>query len=336
MHHGAAAAARNHGTAAPTAPLDADAATPTTVTPPPRPPRPGADATTEDFAAWRDQQAAWKAERAAFQAEELATIRESNLARSKERREAAEARAAEAAEQRRAWERANPALPGAVIAITVGLAFLVGGIAALVASGFESWDGSEVVAGLGTATVLLGVVIVAAAAFGRRNGFMIFLSVVLLLATLVAAALPNNRQFVGSEFSPTSGGRFTQLAGQTSVYVDSPSGGTLDLWQGVGGTRIEIAEGSTVRIEVTSYARRVTLEREVATGYVAGDDENYSENDDGSVAAVFEDPTYTRTGNEFEYAATIGPGAVPDETIRIWQGGASTFIIDHNKKAATP
>ncbi|CAN5347610.1 hypothetical protein BH11ACT2_BH11ACT2_02700 [soil metagenome] len=323
----------------PTTPPSPTAAQSTIIAPPtrvapPRPERPGTDATTEDFAAWRDQQAAWKAERAAFQAQEAATLREVNRARAQERREATATRNAVYAERHAVWLRANPRLSGALVATAIGLAILAGGIAGLVASTLDDWKGAEVAAGFGTATLVLGIAIVLAAAFGRRNGFMIFLSVVLLAVTLLSAAVPNDRQLVGVGFSSSRAGTYTQLTGSAQLYSNAGSGGVLDLWQGAGTTSVNIARGQTVRVEIVSRTRSVRVQRAVASDYVQQpEDLGVISDSGGTITDVVEEPEFRRTDDSaYRYSELFGPATVPDETIRIWQGTGAVQITDDNQK----
>jgi phage shock protein PspC (stress-responsive transcriptional regulator) len=309
---------------------------PTPIVPLPKPERPGADATTEDFAAWRDQQSSWKAERAAFQAQEAASLREVNLARAQERREAAAARNAVYVERRAAWLRANPRLSGGIVASAIGFAILAGGIAALVASTLPTWKGGEVAAGLGVATLVLGIVIVVAAAFGRRNGFMVFLSVVVLVATLLAAAVPNDRTLVGTRFETSGAGSFSQLAGSMSVTADAGSTGTVDLWQGIGNTDITIEKGETVRVEIVTRRHTLQVQRDTAPGYVQQpEDSGVGTDENGAITSVIENPPLRSEDDGLHYTATFGPATVPDRTIRLWQGTGSIYLYDQNEKAAT-
>jgi phage shock protein PspC (stress-responsive transcriptional regulator) len=288
----------------------------------PEPIAPAADAPQEDVAAWREQQAAWKAERESFRRDADAAAREANRRLAEEARARQAAAAAVRAENRRRWHVANPRAGAAYSAIALGAAALAGGISTLLPA---TAPGYEVTVGLAVAAITLALAITAAGLFRRRSGFLVFVSVVLVLGTLGSAAVPRDRELLplGGSYSLSNGrsGDYLMPAGYTSIGVysglDAP-GSVIDLHQLAGYVSIHLDPGTTTRVEI------VTLDdAPVRVWSLVHDPE-----DQEMVSSSSALEGRTRVGDEWHYATTIGTGETPDATIRVWLGAGSISIDD--------
>lgn len=157
------------------------------------PPAPAPDAGADELEAWKQQQAEWKAQHAEWKAQHAATEREVREQRAAESRERALAASAEHAERRRLRRLANPRINAATAFSVLGAAIVGGGVAALVASGTPALAGYEVTVALAVAALVLGVSIVVAGLCRRRSGVLGFFAVLVVLATLMSAAVPRDR-----------------------------------------------------------------------------------------------------------------------------------------------
>ena len=270
-------------------------------TPAPKAPAPGAPA--EEVAAWRAQQEAWKAERETFRASQAQAARETARQRAQESRERHQASLAAAAEHRRAWLAANPRAGAAYSAIALGAAALAGGFAAV------ALPEQPVTAGLAVAAIVLGLAIVVAGVIRRRSGFLAFVSVLVLAATLLSAVVPNDRTIVPTSWGVSNAvpGRYLQPLGQLYVTVDPALGsGTIDVVQGAGDIDVSLLEGSTTRIEITSQRGEVWLANDPNNAYMPLSGRQFS---DGA----------------WHFSQVFGTGT-PTVTIRITQGPGSIVI----------
>lgn len=276
--------------AAPTAP-------PVAPTPPP------AGAPEEDLAAWRLRQEAWKAEREAFRAQAAESARETARLRAQEARERNAAAAAARAERVRAWHAANPRAGSAYAAIALGAAALAGGIAALVSPLREH----PVTVGLAVAAIVLGLAIAIAGAIRRRTGFLTFVSVLVLLATLGSAVVPTDRTLVfsGAGVSNATPGRYVQPVGNLYITVD-PGLGDVDVWQGAGTIGLTLLEGASARVVIESRGE-VWLDSNSEAGYT-----QLQQRQDA-----------LRTIEQ-----VLGTSETPTVTVRIWQGAGTVILHD--------
>jgi phage shock protein PspC (stress-responsive transcriptional regulator) len=288
-----------------------EAGLPTAPSPAPiEPTTPAPGASEDTVAAWRERQAEWKVQFDAWKAAQAADAKEQRLRRQAEARSRAAEAAAASAERRRIHRLNNPRLGASLTAMVLGVSLLAGGIAAVVAAGAADWRGAEVATGLAVATITVGLGLVLSGAFRRRAGFLGFVSVLLVLATVTAGFVPRDRQVLGVRESVSSG-RFTQLAGSVHILPAAESGpAVIDLWQGAGVVSITIPDDLTVRVETTQ-----------------GDDnrlEQASISADGEYAM----PTslaVDHRADESTYRATYGSGR-PDVTVRVWQGDGAIQI----------
>lgn len=283
---------------------------------PPTHPAPGAP--ESDVAEWREQQEAWKAEREAFRLERAATEQETRRLRAEEAHERALAASAERAEAQRLWLLANPRAGAAFGAIAIGAAAVAGGVAAVIASGEPEQLDYRLTIGLAVASLVLAAAIIVAGVWGRRAGFLSFVAVLVIAATVVTAALPRDRLlipvFASYGISNAVPGDYVAIAGNIDIRIDKSlplDGGVIDLWQVGGSTTVWLGEGTTTSIEVVSGTGDVTT----------------AANGDGlwSYEAL---PGLTRGDDDHWRATTLfGPGTEPEVTIRIWQERGSISIM---------
>jgi phage shock protein PspC (stress-responsive transcriptional regulator) len=280
----------------------------------PEPPKPGADASAEELAAWRRQQDDWRNQRAAWAAEQKRTDRElaAQVAREKARRNAEEA-----IERARIRRLSNPRISGAYVVLTLGLALVAGAAAALL------WPtdagGYDATVGWAAAVFVLGAAIAIAGALRRRSGFLTFLSIVSLLILLATTAVPSGRQFLwpGSSYGidTTVSGQYAQPAGHIELIVwddGTTEPADIDIWQGNGSVSIMVEPGQTVRVDAATDGHDVQL---------------FTRTADGGETLVG-DPEY-RSEDEGRYASTTTLGAgEPDVRVTLWQGNGSVMITE--------
>lgn len=312
------APAGNAATSAAAAPTAAAANT--VAAPSVAPAAPAAGASADELAAWRERQAAWKTEHDAWKKQQAASDRELRQQRSAEARARGAAIAAEHAEQRRRRRLANPRMSGALVAITLGAALLTGGVLASLANASAAWHGHALTVGFGTAAIVLGLVMIIAGAFRRRNGFLGFVSVLVILATGVTAFIPADRTLVGfSYFSEgDTSARYAQPVGKIYIGLNdvtqaaSSTTKVIDVWQGFGSVEIVIPSDVTVRVE--------TAQRD---GNIDGIQHHTS---DGSYLPMKIVKQDRDTEGDQRYSWTNGSHGAPKVTIRIWQGSGSIDI----------
>ncbi|RKR75779.1 PspC domain-containing protein [Frondihabitans australicus] len=189
-----------YGTSASAAPEDgaggAGAATSTAADPAPSGFVPGAAPTgpngpaPADVADWRARQAEWRTRYDSWKVEEAA--------RAEQRREQRRAQSAEAAkwqadalEKARLRRLASPRTSGAYVAASLGVALIVGAIAAAVSWGDASLHEFQAVYGFAAATVVIGVSMIVAGLSRRRSGFLAFVAIVLTVITVGLLASPS-------------------------------------------------------------------------------------------------------------------------------------------------
>jgi phage shock protein PspC (stress-responsive transcriptional regulator) len=276
---------------------------------PPAPPAPGAS--DAELAAWKQNQAEWQQERAAFVAEQQRSEQDRRQA---EKQARAEEWARAAAERQRIRRLTRPRASGAAVWSIFGLALLVGAVGAFVAStrpemGDVAWE-----IGIAMFTVVVGVGAVVVGLARRRAGFLAFLGIVGVLATVVGIGLPVDRELIPEAISytiPLEEGSYARLSGTTSVFVEDAPGDapTIDLWQATGDLVINVDQNSAVRIEAVTASGGVFVQH-FADGSVVEDDRlgfNYGEG---------ESPVTT----------TIGEGE-PDAIIHVWLGSGSVWVL---------
>jgi phage shock protein PspC (stress-responsive transcriptional regulator) len=298
----------------------------------PEPPSsPGVDATTDQLADWKLRQAEWKVRFDEWKRQQATATREQRVQRAAEARARGAAIAAESAERQRIRQLQNPRLGGALTAISLGLALFAGGLAAFAASNGTSWQGAELAVGLATATLVIGVSMIIAGSLRRRTGFLGFVVTLLVIATVLAAFIPRDREMVGVRLNLglDDRGRYSQLVGSMDVGGQMTSAGgsqSIDLWQAAGDVYITVPEGVTIRFVATQQTGSATL-----VNYSTSDDASDSDSDDGTF--VMENrlaPTSVSSDGTETFSRVIGDSKHPDVTVRLWQGAGAITIDDHN------
>ena len=284
---------------------------------PTEPVAPAAGASEEQISAWREQQAAWKIQFDAWKAAQAADAKEQRLRRQAEARTRAAEAAAASAERRRIRRLNNPRLGGSLTAMVLGVALLAGGIAAVIATGSSDWQGAEVATGLAVATITVGLGIVVAGAFKRKAGFLGFVSVLLVFATVIVGFVPRDRQVIASidgyGLVTSESGRWAQLAGGVSLSLmetDAPI--VIDLWQGAGDVSIDIPNDVTARIE--------TVQEGTSSSSLVF---SLSAPDGTTTTAEPLHPDVYRGAHTYDHKYGSGPTEV---TVRVWQGAGTITI----------
>ncbi|WP_345763590.1 PspC domain-containing protein [Diaminobutyricibacter sp. McL0608] len=284
---------------------------------PTEPPAPPTGAPTDDYAAWKARHAAWQVEHNAWKARHDADMRAIRAQRAAENRARSQAYAVEADARRREYRLANPRTSAAYVFATIGLALIVSAVTAIVVSTRPEFDGYELTASLAAATIVFGLAGVLAGALRRRSGFLGFLSILLLVATLTTAFIPRDRQLVlqpvGAWLAPTASASYAQPVGDTTLLVDSTTAGgapgtpVIDLEKGPGTTYVVTDAKTTIRMELVLRGASVY-------SFVEGQ---------GSVTV----PACVRTpGGACTYDFVDGPKSTPDVIVRIEQTGGEVQL----------
>lgn len=289
------------------------------VSAPPTHPAPGAP--EAEVTEWREQQAAWRAEREAFRLERAATEQETRRLRAEEAHDRALAASAERAESHRLYLLANPRAGAAFGAIAIGAAAVAGGVAAVIASGEPEQVDYRLTIGLAVASLVLAAAIIIAGVWGRRAGFLSFVALLVIAATVATAVVPRDRQlippFTSYGLSNAVPGSYVAISGNIDITIDGSlplDGGVIDLWQFDGTTTIWLSEGTTTRVELVSGTGDVT------TGWRGSGLVSYEPIEGQAL-----------TDDHWRSTTTFGSGAEPDVTIRIWQERGSIRILQPNE-----
>jgi len=219
---------------------------------PGEPPAPPADASAEELAAWKRSQDEWQQQRAVWAAEQKRGERERRQAEA-----SAQALAAMEASRERARIRklTRPRASAGVVFLVLGLGLLAAALTAFAASKSPETTGAEWMIGAAALVLTLGAGTVIVGLARRRSGALAFFSILSVLALAVAVVLPTDRQAIplGASWgiSTVESGRYWQLAGYTSMYVqdrDAAEPPVIDLWQYTGSLNVDLAEGATLRV----------------------------------------------------------------------------------------
>ncbi len=172
------------------------------------PPAPEADA---EYAAWREQHAAWKAQDEEWRRAQQDAARAARDQARRERQASGAAFTAEAAERRRIRRLTDPRTPFAYVAVVVGLAIVVGAVAALTGRG-------ELAPAVGAfvAALILALGMVVAGILRRRSGFLAFATVLALLGGATAMAVPTAASIHLGSY------RITNSAGSPQYPAEAP------------------------------------------------------------------------------------------------------------------
>ncbi len=284
---------------------------------PTEPPAPPTDAPAEDYAAWKARHAAWQVEHNAWKARLDADMRAVRAQRAAENRARSQAYAAQAEQRRRKYRLANPRTSAAYVFATIGLALIASAVTAILVSRSPDFVGFEVTASLAVATIVFALAGVLAGALRRRSGFLGFLSILLLVATLTTAFIPRDRQLVlqpaGAWLAPTASASYVQPLGQLTLVVDSTTSG------GAPGTPvIDVAKGPGTTTVLTDATTTIRMELELRGARL------YSFVDGQGFQAT---PGCVRTSSETcIYDFVDGPKSTPDVIVRIEQTGGEVQL----------
>ncbi|WP_295124170.1 PspC domain-containing protein [uncultured Leifsonia sp.] len=265
-----AAAAAPSAPAAPAAAASASAPPPPAVaigSEPPAPPAPGAAATEEEVADWRERQAQWRAEHDQWKQRLADDMRAVKAQRSAELRAQASAANAEAEARRASYRAANPRVGAAIGWLAVGLALVAGSLAGALWGTLTGLPGYALTASLAAATLVFGVTVLIAGIARRRSGFLIFLGILLAALTALAALLPTSpgvRLDAGASngsqlsVSPTGSANCLQGWGETTIDLsrDLTASGTpvVNLAKGPGATTVVVPADATVRLQAATVS----------------------------------------------------------------------------------
>ncbi|TAM66635.1 MAG: PspC domain-containing protein [Microbacteriaceae bacterium] len=288
----------------------------------PAPPAaPDPSATQEDLEAWKASQADWKIQYDAWRSTQDAEQRAVRQQRSAEIRAQSQAMAAAANEARRRRRLANPRTSGPYIGITFGVAILAGAIATAVASAATDVAAYALPVGLASATLVFGLAIMLAGVLRRRSGFLTFVSILLVLATVFTALPPRGRDLViGSAHDQgVASTRVFVPLGTYSLYLDANSGTAspgatrvIDVQQGIGQTQVYIVRGLTVHVEATQQTGGPTFTARTI------DQNNTS----------VQDPTVTHLADgSMQSSISYGDAATPDVIVRVTQWVGSIDVV---------
>lgn len=263
------------------------------LTPPPAEPAPTPAATDAEMAAWREQHAAWKVQEDAWRRQQQDAERAARDRARAERAAAAGAFAVEAAERRRVRQAMNPRTSFGFVVFVIGAALVAGALTSL-------WRGSvhpgEPVAaaatGLFAAALVSALAMIVAGAVRRRSGFLAFVTIALLVAGTITAAVPITRGIVfGSAYIDSYNARaVTQLWGDLDINATGAPGEDPDaivVEKRRGETRITVDPGVILTLEAVvpepiSWSRwDWSLEQQVVEGIWSG-----SPTGDGRVLVV--------------------------------------------------
>ena len=320
------------------------------------PQAPAPNASEAEFAAWREQQQTWKTEYDSYRHHNAeASLRAQELHR--QRRLAS---AAENAERMRAWHRANPRLRASIVVMVLGAAVVAGGIASQLVAPARS-----LVIGLAVATLIVGIAIVAAGTFRRRNGFLSFVAIMLVPSTLLAAFVPSDRQLLWNvgTIDILSSGNYAQAGeslyiedtryrdGVNSVAADLASPVNIDVWHAAGETTIVIPEGARVRVIADIRSGQVsrltyttvTIDPDIPNDYNQdGIADEYDDMNGDGVVNKLDNRYFDQVRNDVDAASlspdgteswddTFGTSAkgTPTITVRLWQGVGNVYVQDN-------
>ena len=308
----------------PASAVGASAAAAAPVADPGEPPAPPVDASAEELAAWKASQDEWQRQRAAWAAEQRRSERDRRQAE-------AHAQAVEAArfarERARIRRLTRPRASAGIVFLVLGVALVSGAIAAFTASLSPATRGAEWMIGAAVLVLVLGLGTVAVALGRRRSGALAFFSILAVVALFAAVLVPTDRVTIlpGAAWGidTSHDGRYAQLVGSTSLYVSDRDGEpvVIDLWQLAGNVQLDLQEGATVRLELTTDARDQWV--------------SVQENTSGATQA-----NVTQRSSEYRVSGgrlrlTAGPGD-PDVVLRLWAGAGTRIFLYRWSETGSP
>ena len=269
------------GATAAAVPLSSTSATAATIplatgapaTEPVAPPQPAsASYGTDEYAAWKAKHDAWRAEHDAWRRSQDQANRAARAQLAAENRARALEFQAQAEEARRIRRLTRPRTSFGYVVATLGAALVAGAIASMVALGAPDQAPHAVTIGLAVGTIVTALAMVLAGALRRRSGFLAFVTVTLLLATLVTAVVPRDPRLVlGGVAESARSTSVVQPIGAVSLTVDeqvADQAGPVEwrLVQGVGSVSIDVRDGARVALAVECADCTVTHARFDADG----------------------------------------------------------------------
>lgn len=237
------------------------------------PPQPAAASYgSDDYAAWKVQHDAWRAEHDAWRRSQDEANRAARAQLAAENRARALEFQAQAEEARRIRRLTRPRTSFAYVVATLGAALVAGAIASMAALGSAQPAPLAVTIGLAVGTIVTALAMVLAGSLRRRSGFLAFVTVVLLLATLVTAVVPPTPRLVlGGVAESARTTSIVQPVGAVSLTVDEQVAAAAapvewTLAQGVGSVSIDLRDGARVALVVRCAECTVTHARFDADG----------------------------------------------------------------------
>lgn len=226
-------------------------------TEPVAPPQPAAASYgTDEYAAWKVRHDAWRAEHDAWRRSQDEANRAARAKLAAENRARALEFQAQAEEARRIRLLTRPRTSFAYVVATLGAALVAGAIASMAALGSDQPAPQAVTIGLAVGTIVTALAMVLAGSLRRRSGFLAFVTVVLLLATLVTAVVPPAPRLVlGGVAESARTTSIVQPVGAVSLTVDEQVAAAAapvewTLAQGVGSVSIDLRDGARVALAV--------------------------------------------------------------------------------------
>lgn len=237
------------------------------------PPQPvAASYGTDDYAAWKLQHDGWRTEHDAWRRSQDEANRAARAQLAAENRARALEFQAQADEARRIRRLTRPRTSFAYVVAALGAALVAGAIASMVALGSAQPAPQAVTIGLAVGTIVTALAMVLAGSLRRRSGFLAFVTVVLLLATLVTAVVPPAPRLVlGGVAESARTTSIVQPVGVVSLTVDEQVASAdapveWTLAQGVGSVSIDLRDGARVALVVRCAECTVTHARFDADG----------------------------------------------------------------------
>ncbi|WP_308798678.1 PspC domain-containing protein [Agromyces silvae] len=268
----------------------------------------GAAGTTDEYAEWRRRHEAWRVEHDAWRQSQAEANRAAKAQLAAENAARAAAFQAQAQHERNVRRATRPRTSFAYIVAALGASMLAGAVASLIALSTDASD-VAVAIGLAAATATTALSMVLAGALRRRSGFLAFVTIVLLLITMLAATAPRAPRFIiGSTSGGISASTLMQPAGNTHLVADASLAGDggpveTEVFQAAGRVEIEIRDGARVQVKVECGSCFVGWDRVSADGAL-------TDVEGVQLDAVRND----RDQAQWIWDETIGEGLEPGET----------------------
>ncbi|MRG59532.1 PspC domain-containing protein [Agromyces sp. CFH 90414] len=253
----------------------ADPLPPTAPAPPTRPVGQAGQAGTAEYDAWRTQYDAWRLEHDAWKRSQAEANRAARARVSAENRAQAVAFQAQAEEARRIRRLTRPRTSFPYVVATLGAGLLAGAAASIAALASPEQAPWAVPIGLAATTLVVALSMVLAGILRRRSGFLAFATVVLLVATLGAAAVPRPGDLViGGVSGPIRDTTLIQPVGSVRLALDAESAAaepSMEVVQGAGTINVEVRDGVRLELDIQCGSCSVSLLRGTSEGWESFD-----------------------------------------------------------------